>query len=51
MIFRSYLRKLTSVGNEDLPLLTLSRADEKVSMPDKRIAEQKKLFPDARNFR
>jgi error-prone DNA polymerase len=45
------LRKLTSVGNEDLPLLTLSRADEKVSLPDKRLAEQKKLFPDARNFR
>jgi error-prone DNA polymerase len=45
------LRKLTAVGNEDLPLLTLSRADEKVPMPDKRIAEQKKLFPDARNFK
>ena len=45
------LRNLTSVGNEDLPLLTLSRADEKVPIPDKRLAEQKKLFPDARNFR
>jgi error-prone DNA polymerase len=45
------LRKLTSVGNEDLPLLTLSRADEKVPLPDKRLAEQQKLFPDARNFR
>lgn len=45
------LRKLTSEGNEDLPLLTLSRADEKVSLPDKRVAEQRKLFPDARNFR
>ncbi|MDB5207816.1 MAG: error-prone polymerase, partial [Flavisolibacter sp.] len=45
------LRKLTSVGNEDLPLLTLSRADEKVSLGDSRIAEQTKLFPDARNFR
>lgn len=45
------LRKLTSEGNEDLPLLTLSRADEKVPLPDKRVAEQKKLFPDARNFR
>ncbi|HVG14296.1 MAG TPA: error-prone DNA polymerase, partial [Chitinophagaceae bacterium] len=44
-------RRLTAVGNENLPLLTLSRADEKVSMPDKRMAEQKKLFPDARNFR
>jgi error-prone DNA polymerase len=45
------LRKLTSDGNEDLPLLTLSRADEKVPVADKRIVEQKKLFPDARNFR
>jgi error-prone DNA polymerase len=45
------LRRLTSEGNEDLPLLTLSRADEKISMPDKRVVEQKKLFPDARNFR
>ena len=45
------LRKLTAVGNEDLPLLTLSRADEKVPVADKRVAEQKNLFPDARNFR
>lgn len=45
------LRKLTAAGNEDLPLLTLSRADEKVSVGDNRIAEQKKLFPDARHFR
>jgi error-prone DNA polymerase len=45
------LRKLTSVGNEDLPLLTLSRADEKVPVADSRVGEQKKLFPDARNFR
>ncbi len=45
------LRKLTVEGNEDLPLLTLSRADEKVPLADKRVAEQKKLFPDARNFR
>jgi error-prone DNA polymerase len=45
------LRKLTSVSNEDLPLLTLSRADEKISIADKRVVEQKKLFPDARNFR
>jgi error-prone DNA polymerase len=45
------LRKLTAEGNEDLPLLTLSHADEKVPLPDKRIAGQKKLFPDARNFR
>jgi error-prone DNA polymerase len=45
------LRKLTGDGNENLPLLTLSRADEKVPLPDKRVAEQKKMFPDARNFR
>jgi error-prone DNA polymerase len=45
------LRKLTPVDNEDLPLLTLSRADEKVPIADKRVVEQKKLFPDARNFR
>ena len=45
------LRKLTIDDNEDLPLLTLSRADEKISTPDKRVVEQKKLFPDARNFR
>lgn len=45
------LRKLTGAGNEDLPLLTLSRADEKVPLPDKRVAEQKKMFPEARNFR
>jgi error-prone DNA polymerase len=45
------LRKLTPAGDEDLPLLTLSRADEKVPMADKRVVEQKKLFPDARNFR
>ena len=45
------LRKLTANGNEDLPLLTLSRADEKVTIVDGRMAKQKKLFPDARNFR
>jgi len=45
------LRKLTATGKEDLPLLTLSRADEKVSVEDNRLAEQAKLFPDARNFR
>jgi error-prone DNA polymerase len=45
------LRKLTAAGNENLPLLTLSRADEKVLVEDNRLAEQTKLFPDARNFR
>jgi error-prone DNA polymerase len=45
------LRRLTANANEDLPLLTLSRADEKVPPTDSRIAKQEKLFPDARNFR
>jgi error-prone DNA polymerase len=45
------LRRLTSNDTEDLPLLTLSRADEKVSPTDTRVARQEKLFPDARNFR
>ena len=45
------LRGLTSAGNEDLPLLTLSRADEKVAIEDGRMTKQKKLFPEARNFR
>lgn len=44
-------RKLTASGKEDLPLLTLSRADEKLTVPDKRVAEQAKLFLDARNFK
>lgn len=44
-------RKLTTEGKEDLPLLTLSRADEKIPMPDKRVSEQRSLFPDARNFK
>jgi error-prone DNA polymerase len=45
------LRRLTSNENEDLPLLTLSRADEKAPPTDSRVARQEKLFPDARNFR
>jgi error-prone DNA polymerase len=45
------LQSLTVAGNEDLPLLTLAHADEKVPLADKRLAEQKKLFPDSRNFR
>jgi error-prone DNA polymerase len=45
------LRKLTTDGNEDLPLLTLSRADEKVPVQDLRVAKQEKLFGDARNFK
>ncbi len=55
--YSKLLRKLTSTGNEDLPLLTLSRADEKSLPPaqDKRTQvrenAQEKLFPEARNFR
>ncbi|MBA4168091.1 MAG: hypothetical protein H0X41_11225, partial [Chitinophagaceae bacterium] len=53
------LKHLTAGGNEDLPLLTLARADEKVSpiYPSKnkktqvRITGQEIQFPSARNFR
>ncbi len=51
------LRNLTAANNENLPLLTLSRADEKTIPPDqiKKIpspeASVKKVFPDARNFK
>ncbi|MES2880935.1 MAG: error-prone DNA polymerase [Bacteroidota bacterium] len=45
------LRTLTIGGNEDLPLLTLSRADEKVPPGDKRVGGEKKVFAGARNFR
>ena len=47
------LRHLTPSQNEDLPLLTLARPDEK-SIPsgqDNRTQVQKKVFPEARNFR
>ncbi|HET7897821.1 MAG TPA: OB-fold nucleic acid binding domain-containing protein, partial [Flavisolibacter sp.] len=44
------LRKLTT-GNDDPPVLTLSRSDEKGPVQDQRVAKQEKLFPDARNFR
>jgi error-prone DNA polymerase len=44
------LRKLTT-ANEDPPVLTLSRADEKIPVQDQRVAKQEKLFPDARNFK
>ncbi len=56
--FSKLLRKLTPAPNENLPLLTLSRADEKtipVHAQNKRsqIREQagEKVFPEARNFR
>ena len=51
------LRQLTPSGNENLPLLTLARPDEKSGEPvldtrsPKREHEQKKIFPEARNFR
>ena len=53
------LRHLTAAGNEDLPLLTPARADEKVSpnfpIQNKktqiRMTEQEIQFPTARNFR
>jgi error-prone DNA polymerase len=51
------LRQLTAAESDQLPLLTLSRADEKTIPPGqhKKISEekliQKKIFPEARNFR
>ncbi len=45
------LRRLTTTATEELPLLTLSRADEKQPPTDSRVARQEKLFGDARNFR
>jgi error-prone DNA polymerase len=55
--FSKLLRKLTSNNNEDLPILTLSRADEKTIPPAQnkrtqiRENAQEKVFPEARNFR
>ena len=54
--FSKLLRTLTPANNENLPLLTLARPDEK-SLPaaqDTRTQvprHQKKIFPEARNFR
>jgi error-prone DNA polymerase len=54
--FSKLLRHLTASRNEELPLLTLSRADER-SVPvedqrnQRREVAQEKLFPEARNFR
>jgi error-prone DNA polymerase len=51
------LRRLTASQDEELPLLTLSRADEKSVPPglekktEVRETSQKKIFPEARNFR
>ncbi|HTF28220.1 MAG TPA: OB-fold nucleic acid binding domain-containing protein, partial [Flavitalea sp.] len=56
--FSKLLRRLTATNNEDLPLLTLSRGDEKtipVHEQNKRSqvheTNEKKVFPDARNFK
>ena len=53
--FSKLLRSLTSAEDQNLPLLTLSRADEKSIPPGiekkKQETPQEKLFPDARNFR
>ncbi|MEO6000729.1 MAG: error-prone DNA polymerase [Chitinophagaceae bacterium] len=52
-----FLRHLTVTDNENLPLLTLSRADEKSIPPGEnkraqvRENEQEKVFPGARNFK
>jgi len=53
--FSKLLRHLTSSNNDDLPLLTLSRADEKVPNPDKRVVARQdtneNAFNKSRNFR
>ncbi len=55
--FSKLLRQLTPSENENLPVLTLARSDEKSIPPsqDKRIQVkgnvQEKLFPEARNFK
>ena len=49
------LRHLTDDQVEDLPLLTLSRADEKTPMQDSRVksreAVNENVFPSGRNFK
>lgn len=53
--FSRLLRQLTPSANENLPVLTLARPDEKTIPPvqDTRTKDhgQEKLFPGARNFR
>jgi error-prone DNA polymerase len=55
--FSKLLRQLTPSNNEDLPVLTLARPDEKSVPPgqNKRSLvsgnEQEKIFPGARNFK
>ena len=51
------LRQLTPADNENLPVLTLARPDEKSIPPPQnkrsqvRETAQEKIFPEARNFR
>jgi error-prone DNA polymerase len=55
--FSRLLRQLTPSGNENLPVLTLARPDEKSIPPAQnkrtqvREHTQEKVFPEARNFR
>ncbi|MBC7828236.1 MAG: error-prone DNA polymerase [Chitinophagaceae bacterium] len=55
--FSKLLRHLTPSGNENLPVLTLARPDEKTIPPAQnkktqlREHAQEKIFPDARNFK
>ncbi len=55
--FSKLLRNLTPLKEENLPLLTLARADEigipagQNKRPQVREAAQEKLFPEARNFK
>lgn len=55
--FSKLLRHLTPANNENLPLLTLAWPDEKSIPPahnkrtQVREVAQKKIFPEARNFR
>ncbi|RYY62254.1 MAG: error-prone DNA polymerase [Chitinophagaceae bacterium] len=55
--FSKFLRGLTAAGTDEVPLLTLSRADEKSIPPglnkrsQVREQAQEKIFPDARNFK
>jgi len=52
--FSKLLRHLTASNDDDLPLLTLSRADEKSPTPDKRVLERENInenaFYKGRNF-
>ena len=55
--FSKLLRQLTPSRNENLPILTLARPDEKSIPPPQnrrtqvRENSQEKIFPEARNFR